>query len=341
MVTIYDIAKACGCSSATVSKALNNYSDVNVNTKERILKMAKEMGFTPNSQAQALSTKKTWNIGVLFEDENQSGLTHYYFSHVLQAVKEQAEEKGYDLTFISKNLGGDRMSYLEHCRRRNTDGVVIACIDFKDPQVIELMQSEIPVVTIDFASDSVSAIMSDNYTGMYELTKYVIDHGHSDIVYFYGHAAYVTSERIYGFKRAMEDSGLELSDRNLVMSKYNDKGVTCSLIDEMLTWQTFPTAIIFSDDYSAVWGMRYMAEKGIRIPEDVSIAGFDGLEFGEMVTPRLTTMQQNTSRIGKEAALKCIQALETKSEDKTRVICGTQLIRGGTVTAPRVKAALK
>ena len=108
MVTIYDLAKACGCSSATVSKALNNYSDVNVNTKERILKMAKEMGFTPSSQARALSTKKTWNIGVLFEDENNSGLTHYYFSRVLQAVKEQVEEKGYDLTFISKNFGKTR-----------------------------------------------------------------------------------------------------------------------------------------------------------------------------------------------------------------------------------------
>lgn len=335
MVTIYDLAKACGCSSATVSKALNNYTDVNINTREKIQKMAKEMGYTPSSQARALSTKKTWTIGVLFEDENNSGLTHYYFSRVLQAVKEQVEEKGYDLTFISKNLGGDHMTYLEHCRWRNTEGVIIACIDFKDPQVIELIESEMPVVTIDYVADNLNAIMSDNFAGLYELTSHLISLGHKDIIYAYGHPSYVTSERIYGFKRALEDAGIELDENNLIESRYDDKARNIQVINKIMERDSLPSAIIFPDDYSAVWGIKTLREMGLRIPEDISIAGFDGLEIGEMINPRLTTMMQNTRRIGNEAALKCIQMLESKSHDTTRVICGISLIEGGTCAAPR------
>lgn len=335
MVTIYDLAKACGCSSATVSKALNNYTDVNINTREKIQKMAKEMGYTPSSQARALSTKKTWTIGVLFEDENNSGLTHYYFSRVLQAVKEQVEEKGYDLTFISKNLGGDHMTYLEHCRWRNTEGVIIACIDFKDPQVIELIESEMPVVTIDYVAENLNAIMSDNFAGLYELTSHLISLGHKDIIYAYGHPSYVTSERIYGFKRALEDAGIELDENNLIESRYDDKARNIQVINKIMERDSLPSAIIFPDDYSAVWGIKTLREMGLRIPEDISIAGFDGLEIGEMIHPRLTTMMQNTRRIGNEAALKCIQMLESKSHDTTRVICGISLIEGGTCAAPR------
>ena len=110
MVTIYDVAIACGCSSSTVSKALNNYPDVSARTKDKVLKKAKEMGFVPNLQARALSTNKTWNIGVLFEDKSHSGLTHYFFSQVLQGVKEQAEEMGYDIRSEERRVGEECIS---------------------------------------------------------------------------------------------------------------------------------------------------------------------------------------------------------------------------------------
>lgn len=335
MVTIYDIAKACGCSSATVSKALNNYPDVNIKTKERIIKKAKELGFVPNLQARALSTKRTWNIGVLFEDKSHSGLTHYYFSQVLQAVKEQAEEKGYDITFISKNLGGVDMSYLEHCNRRNIDGVVIACIEFDDQQVQELMASKIPVVVIDYDSEHVSAIMSDNVRGLYELTSYVISLGHRDIVYAYGHEVYVTEERIRGFKKALDEAGIPFSEDMLVKSRYSEKQANIDAVEEILKRDHLPTAVLFPDDYSAVWGINTFRNHGVKVPEDVSVAGFDGVEIGEMIFPRLTTIRQNTTRLGKEASLKCIQLLESKTKDNTKITVGVELVPGGTCTAPR------
>ncbi|MBM7562598.1 substrate-binding domain-containing protein [Fusibacter tunisiensis] len=337
MVTIYDIAKACGCSSATVSKALNNYPDVNIKTKEKIKKKAKELGFVPNLQARALSTKRTWNIGVLFEDKSNSGLTHYYFSQVLQAVKEQAEEKGYDITFISKNLGGVDMSYLEHCNRRNIDGVVIACIDFKDNQVQELMASKIPVVVIDYDSEFVSAIMSDNVRGLYELTSYLIALGHRDIVYAYGHEVYVTEERIRGFKKALDEAGIPFTEDMLVKSRYSEKQANIDAVEEILKREKLPTAVLFPDDYAAIWGINAFRNHGVKIPEDISVAGFDGVEIGEMIFPRLTTIKQNTVRLGKEASLKCIQLLESKSKDNTKITVGIELIPGGTAMPPKTQ----
>lgn len=330
MVTIYDIATACGCSSATVSKALNNYPDVSAKTKERILKKAKELGFVPNLQARALSMNKTWNIGVLFEDKSQSGLTHHFFSQVLQGVKEQAEEKGYDITFISKNLGGVEMSYLEHCNRRKVDGVVIACIDFDDPQISELMESNIPVVVIDYIANNVSSIMSDNFKGLNELTKYLISLGHRDIVYVYGHEVYVTDERLRGFKNALSEAGIPFHDDMLIRSKYSEKHQNIEAVEQLLKRDKLPTAVIFPDDYSAIWGIYALREHGIRVPEDISVAGFDGVEIGEMVYPRLTTIKQNTSRLGKEASQKCIQMLESKLDNPTRITIGVELIKGAT-----------
>ena len=107
------------------------------------------MGYFPNAAARLLKTNHSNNIGVLFIDEMQSGLAHEYFSAVLNSVKNESERLGYDITFISRNIGEKPMSYYNHCKYRNCDGVVIACVDFNDPEVIELIQSKFPTVTID------------------------------------------------------------------------------------------------------------------------------------------------------------------------------------------------
>lgn len=130
MVSMKDIAKQCNVSVASVSKALNGYPDISEETRQLILKTASEMGYLPNSSARALKTKRSYNLGVLFVDEAMSGLTHDYFNHVLESFKRTAESKGYDITFTSGNLSGQRLNYYEHCRYRGVDGVVIACINF-------------------------------------------------------------------------------------------------------------------------------------------------------------------------------------------------------------------
>ena len=167
MVSMKDIAKACNVSVATVSKALNNQTDIGVQTRALIKKTAKEMGYLPNAQARALRTNRSYNIGVLFVDEGQSGLTHDYFSKVLDSFKMEVEEHGYDLTFINcSKKNRESFSYLEHSRYRGFDGIVIACIDFNDPEVVELVNSDIPLVTIDYMFNNRSSVISNNYGGM-------------------------------------------------------------------------------------------------------------------------------------------------------------------------------
>ena len=202
MASLKDISKICGVSVATVSKALNDHKDIGEETKANIRRVAKEMGYSPNLSARALKTNRTYGIGVLFADEARSGLTHDYFSSVLDSFKRTAEKSGYDITFINscKNRP-DRMSYLEHSRYRGFDGVVLACIDFADPEVIELVQSSIPVVTIDYLFNNRIAIMSDNVTGMKELLEYIYSRGHRKIAYIHGAMSAVTSGRLSSFYR--------------------------------------------------------------------------------------------------------------------------------------------
>ena len=138
MASIKDIAKACGVSVATVSKALNGHNDISQATKEKVREAARQIGYMPNSAARALKTNRTYNLGVLFVDEAQSGLTHEFFAAVLDSFKRHAEGRGYDITFINHNIGHGHSSYLEHCRYRGVDGVIAACIKFDDPEVIEL-----------------------------------------------------------------------------------------------------------------------------------------------------------------------------------------------------------
>jgi LacI family transcriptional regulator len=149
VVSLKDISVRCGVSIATVSKALNDHKDVSPATKERLIKAAKEMGYFPNSQARALKTNRTFNLGVMFNDEAGSGLTHEFFASILNSFKTEAESRGYDITFINKDIGGQKMSTYEHCKYRNVDGIVIICTDFSDQDVYEVINGELPVVTID------------------------------------------------------------------------------------------------------------------------------------------------------------------------------------------------
>lgn len=162
MVSLKDIAKECGVSTATVSKALNGQHDIGEETKARVRETAERMGYFPNAAARALKTNRSYNVGVLFQEEAGSGLTHEYFSGVLNGIKVQVEKMGYDVTFINNSYGVKKTSFFEHCRYRNFEGIVIVCADFASQGVLELMNSAFPVVTIDYTHYNCTAVCSNN-----------------------------------------------------------------------------------------------------------------------------------------------------------------------------------
>ena len=147
---------------------------------------AKKMGYFPNSQARALKTNRTYNIGVLFTEQTNSGLTQNYFASVLDSFKKEAESEGYDITFISGNIGERKMTPYEHCMYRNVDGVVVVSVDdYVDKSTLdELFASNVPIVSIDHVPQNHLSVVSDNETGMRQLVEYIAGKGHTKIAYF-------------------------------------------------------------------------------------------------------------------------------------------------------------
>ncbi len=332
MVSIKDVSARCGVSVATVSKALNDHSDIAEATKENVRRIAKEMGYFPNSSARALKTNRTYNLGVLFVDESQSGLTHEYFANVLDSFKVEAERNGYDITFISKHTGQKNMSYYEHSKYRGVDGVVIACIDFSDPQVSELIHGELPVVTIDHVFNNRTAIISDNIRGMRDLITYIYEMGHRKIAYIHGTDSSVTQNRVGSFYKTLGELGITVSDDYVKSGVYHDPDVTARLTRELLDLKDRPTCIMFPDDFSTVGGTNAIKEYGLRIPEDISIVGYDGIVLSQVLDPKLTTLQQDTRTMGSSAAEKLIGLIENpKASIIERVVVEGRVLQGKSI----------
>ena len=329
MVSMKDIALRCGVSVATVSKALNGQQDIGEDTRERIRQAADEMGYLTNAAARALKTNRTYNIGVLFVDEQRSGLAHEYFSSVLDSLKVEAERNGYDITFINRNVGRRSSTYLQHAQYRGVDGVIIACVDFNDPQVIELVNSQLPVVTIDHVFNNRLAVLSDNVQGAEALVRYAYAMGHRKIAFIHGQMTAVTENRITGFYRACEELGLEIPDAYLRPGQFHDPEACAAVTNELLDLPDPPTCILFPDDFSYIGGMNAIAERGLRIPEDISVMGYDGINLADMISPRLTTYKQDTAELGRIAAKGLVDLIErprTTLVDRT-IVSGKLLVR--------------
>lgn len=332
MVSIKDIAACCGVSIATVSKALNDHRDVSESTKRIVRETAKQMGYMPNSQARALKTNKTYNIGVLFVDKAESGLTHSYFASVLDSFKVVAEKMGYDITFISENIGNRKMSYYEHCKYRNVDGIVIACVDFYEKSVVELLGSDIPMVTIDYQSRSQLSVCSNNYDGMRQLVEYVHSKGHTKIAYIYGESSQVTSTRLQSYAETMTRLGIPICDDYLRQARYHNADAATEKIKELLSLHDKPTCILMPDDFSAIGAMTFLEREGISVPGEISIAGFDGINLSQVIRPQLTTLKQDTRAIGAEAAKMLISLIRKEiTNDGNGLVIDGSLVEGESV----------
>ena len=332
MVTIRMIAKRCGCSAATVSKALNGASDVSAETAERIRAAAQEMGYIANSAARALKTSRSYNFGVLFEDATNSDLTHEFFSRILNSFKHRAEELGYDISFISDRLGGREISYAEHARYRNCDGVLIASVEFNEPQVLELVNSGIPVVTIDYVFEHCGSVQSDNVQGMRDLVKYIHAQGHERIAFIHGEETAVTKIRIASFYRTCRELGLEVPEEYVLPAIYHDPTSVEEATRKLLSLKHKPTCIIYPDDIAYLGGMNELEKQGLSVPGDICVAGYDGIKFSQILRPRLTTLQQDAEVMGASAAEELARSVEEgKLYIPGRIVIPGRVLPGETV----------
>lgn len=310
-VTIKAVAEKCGLAVSTVSKAFNNYGDISDATRDLVHRTAREMGYYPNAIARTLKTNRSYNLGVLFSDDAHSGLTHSFFAQVLNAFKNESEKSGFDITFISHNIAWNGMTYLEHCRHRNVDGVCIVCADFLSGEVMELASSSLPCVTIDHAFNNRSCVMSENIVGMQLLVKHAASLGHRKIAYVHGQPSAVTEKRITGYYRGMKDQGIVPCQEYLVESLYDSPDDGYQAMMRLMKLPTPPTCVLMPDDQSCLGALKATNDLGLQVPRDVSVAGFDGSSLGQVLHPRLTSIRQDAEQIGIQAARALIEQIRS------------------------------
>lgn len=333
MVSIKDIASACGVSIATVSKALNNHKDVSDSTKVLIRDTAKKMGYLPNTQARALKTNRTYNLGVLFAELADSGLTHSYFAAVLNSFKNEAEKNGYDITFISHKIGSSPLTFYEHCISRNVDGVMVANVDdYEDEGVAELLKSPVPTVTLDYTAENNPSVISDNYNGMKTLIRYLYGKGHRKIAYIYGDTAAVTEIRVRSYRETLKSLNINVREDYLLQGKYHDPKSAERLVGQLVKVNDPPSCILLPDDFSAIGALNALKNLGLSVPEDISVAGYDGNMFSQVINPRLTTFRQDTERLGAEMAKQLIALIKKEiTPGNDPVIVSGYLLEGNSV----------
>ncbi|MBS2968468.1 LacI family DNA-binding transcriptional regulator [Metabacillus sp. KIGAM252] len=328
MTTIKDIAKAAGVSVTTVSRALNGYSDVNERTRKKIIEISKELNYSPNILARGLVMNKSKTIGLLVSGFNKESIKDNFTFEVLSGINQYAAETDYDLVLFNTNSTKQReKTYAQLCRERRVDGVIVQGIKTDDPYLQEVVESNIPCVLIDIPvqTENVGFVTTDNIAGAKSAVSYLIELGHKNIAMVNGHdLAFVSQERLEGYKRALsEAAGLSFREELVVNGSFEEgksEAVTFKLLN------AFPevTAIFCASDLMALGSIKAAGKSGRRVPENLSIIGYDDILLSSYVSPRLTTIAQNKQKLGFHAAQQLIEMLE-KETAPAHIILETEL----------------
>lgn len=317
MATIYDISRETGFSIATVSKVINNYSGVNENTRKVIKAKIEEMGFMPNSTARTLATKKSWMIAIVFEEEQGAGIVHPHYSNILQGFKQTAGKLGYDIIFLNSFLGEKRLSFAEHCRFRNVDGVLlVVSANFTD-QIKDILDVEIPKVSVETVYPGVPTIISDNKMAGKQAMEHLYMLGHKKIATIAAPQDTIAGrERLQVYREFLKENNLEYRPQFCVEAEKYNKTAGMKAVNLLLQQcrDEFPTAIYAAYDDYACAAKEILTEKGFKIPEDMSIVGNDDLPIASYASPGITTVRQNRDDIGAQAAKILVDMIEKKDQ---------------------------
>lgn len=278
-------------------------------------------------------SKHAPTLGVLYADESGRGLTHPFFVLILEAFRTEAEAHGYDVAFIHQNAKNEPGGYAEHCRNAGVDGVCMVCADFRAPEFKELAMDGIPCMTVDHIYKGVPAVLSDNETGVQKLVEYAISKGHRRIAFVHGHDnSIVTRTRISQFHNTMDYNNLPVPENYVRDGLYDDVPLTRKLVLELLQLPERPTCILLPEDLSYLGAQDAARKLGLRIPEDISFGGYDGIPLTQTLTPRLTTIRQSSDSMGRVAARRLIDLIENpQTASRKPNIFPVELVEGGTI----------
>ena len=329
-VTLKDIARECNVSFSTVSKALKNSSEISQKTIDLVNNTAKKMGYHTNAAARALRINKTYSIGVIFEDITGSGLQHQYFAKIFDSINVHANKAGYNITFLSHNSS---QSYLAQAKYRRCDGVIIVSTNFYRDDVQALLTSNIPLSMLDFRDNyNHSSVMSDNKTGIRLITEEIIKKGHKKIAYIHGEESDVTKLRMTSFRQTMKKNGIEICKEYVKDAIYHDPEESFKATEQLLLEKEQPTCIIYPDDFAALGGIQALAKHSFIPGKNISIAGYDGILISTLLTPKLTTYQQDAKELGRQLVEQLLSSIEYPETFKSETVkVSGQLLQGASI----------
>lgn len=317
MASIKDVAKMANVSIATVSRAFNGYSDINAQTKERIFAIAQELQYSPNVIAKSLSSKKTNNIAIILSGLQQSDGRDNIIHNILKGVYNVAAKHKIETTLynVDKSVQ-EHTSLTKFCQDRHIAGVIIQGIRMDDPYFRELVDSRVPCVIIDVhpGSGQIGAVSSDNIKAAQEIADYVLSNNHQHIAILAGlQEAVVTIERMTGFFQAFATHQRPIEMSSVFYADYREDLAFRKTI-ELIKTHPQTTAIICMSDLMAINAMRAIQSLGLKVPEDISVTGFDDIPLCTYVSPPLTTIRQDFYKIATTAAELLLDLLAKKQD---------------------------
>lgn len=330
-ITIYDIAAKLGISTSTVSKALNGRPDVSRALREKVLQEAAALGYSPNVHARSLKMKKSWLVGVLYGTEQVGSFEHPLFLPIINAFKERIESYGYELLFLSQSSQFRGDSLLNHAFRRQVDGLLLLNVSQHVIQTLLNSSTDIPVVSCDTVIPSIPSILTDNFIAGIQAVKFFYNLGHRDIGHIAGPTDSVSQagiERFLGYKQGLQLCNLPYNE-NLVVTATEWTPQAGQKAMEILLERNISCSAIFCSADFYIMGLQNVCRRnGLHIPDDISVIGFDDVQWTEYVDPGFTTFRQNKEALGSIAAdtlNSCIDGIVTELEQR---IPATLIVRG-------------
>lgn len=297
MARIKDVAREAGVSPTTVSRYLNNHLELPEATKSRIDATIKRLDYRPNLLAKRLSTGRAEIIGVVAPE-----IANPFFSNLVAAIEDEAERHGYSVLLSStRGMRSREMEQISRLEDRHVDGLILMTNRADDGTLAAFIEKHTNVVLLDEDVPGFpgSKVFVENEQGAYQAARHLIEAGHRQIAHIGGPTGLMsTIERQSGFLRAMEEAGLQPS--HMLFGSYtSDFGA--SAMAEILSDPHHPTAVFAGSDFVAIGVMQCIYERGMRVPDDISLVGFDDMPFADLLAPPLTTIRQPVQQLGRKA----------------------------------------
>lgn len=331
-LTIGDIALKADVSKTTVSRVINNSNLVNKQTKRKVLKVIEELNFTPNAMARSLVKKTSKTIGFMIPD-----VLNPFYMELIQSIEEVISKYGFSMYLCVTNQDPEKEEYyINEMLERRTNGLLAMCTSISATEVLRKALQNIEMVSIQADIEGIDKVDTTGEQGTFEIIEHLIKLGHTKIAFIgYRFDIKTLNNRLMGYKKALEKYNIPLRDEYILEgSVLGNSGYY--MAKKLLDLNDRPTAVHCFNEYLVMGAYLAIKEQGLKIPQDISLTGFDNLFVSRLMSPQLTTVSQPISAMGQIAGELLIKnILEGSKPVKQSIVLPTNLVIRGSTAPPK------